>query len=273
MIDAAARIVFTSALVYSHQFPFSTCVILDAGRIAWIGDDAGLAGQLIESDIHIPCDGALIAPSFFDAHMSDPNAVDPSIAAGYVAILGQMKLIQLDSERQWVDAVVTGSGQLERVELDDATLTPEAIESLLAERKFAVVPPSIAASSLNALARAGVPFAFGSFGALHSPWEWMQAAVYGTSNGLSARAAFNAATRSGWRLAGAPDTGTLSVGESPSMCLWRCAHVQVQVPDARVRAWSTDVRAGTPPLPDLSPGARLPELMGTVIGGDYRAAA
>ena len=59
MIDAATRLVLTAGLVYSYRFPFSTSVILDQGRIAWIGDDGGLSGQLLDSDVIIDCEGAL----------------------------------------------------------------------------------------------------------------------------------------------------------------------------------------------------------------------
>jgi hypothetical protein len=42
----------------------------------------------------------------------------------------------------------------------------------------------------------------------------------------------------------------------------------VQAPDARVAAWSTDARSGTPGLPDVSPGASAPRCLRTVRAGE-----
>ncbi len=271
MIDAAARIVFTSGLVYSQQFPFSTSLIVDGGRIAWIGDDAGLSGQLLDSDVQINCGGALITPAFFDAHLVTPTAADLSVAAGLCPNAHGVRLMRRSANGRWLEIEQPDAPRTEHLRVVAGPLSRDAISSMLADRQFAVVPPQIDADALVELAKAGVPFAFGSFGTADSPWNWIRHAVYSQPDGLSARAAFNAATRSGWRLAGLPDVGALTIGTSPSMCVWRCEQVEVQVPDARVRAWSTDVRAGTPPLPDLSPGAPLPDLVATVTDGEYRS--
>ncbi len=270
MIDAAARIVFTSGLVYSQQFPFSTSLIVDGGRIAWIGDDAGLSGQLLESDVQIDCAGALITPAFFDANLTDLPGADPAVAAGFWSRGDDLKLVTRIPSGGWSEVKQSNASMGANRVVVSRVLPHESVEAMLSHRQFAVVPPNVDAEALVDLARAGVPFTFGSFGRPDSPWNWIRHAVYSQPDGLSARAAFNAATRSGWRLAGSPDAGALIIGTRPSMCVWKCEHVQVQVPDSRVRAWSTDVRAGTPPLPDLSPGAALPELIATVIDGEYR---
>ena len=75
------------------------------------------------------------------------------------------------------------------------------------------------------------------------------------SSGCSARAAFAAHTRGGWRAAGVDDTGVLAPGAPATYAVWDTdAELAVQTPDERVAAWTTDPRAGVPVLPDLSDG-------------------
>ncbi|MCZ4516508.1 amidohydrolase, partial [Streptomyces sp. ActVer] len=47
----------------------------------------------------------------------------------------------------------------------------------------------------------------------------------------------------------------------------RTDELVVQAPGGRVARWSADPRSGTPGLPDLTPGARLPVCLRTVVGG------
>lgn len=90
-----------------------------------------------------------------------------------------------------------------------------------------------------------------------SPWATVRAAVVG-ENGIGARAAFNAATRFAHRAAGNPDGGVLAPGADADFVRWQVERLVVQVADARVAAWSTDPRSGTPGLPELSPDVALP---------------
>ena len=85
---------------------------------------------------------------------------------------------------------------------------------------------------------------------------------------ISARAAFRASTRGGWRLAGLDHTGAgeLRVGSPAHLAVWRAEHLTVQAADGRFSSWSTDARAGIPLLPDMSPDAPLPECLRTVRG-------
>ena len=70
---------------------------------------------------------------------------------------------------------------------------------------------------------------------------------------LSARAAFSAHTRGGWRAARIDETGELAPGTPATFAVWDLAgELVVQTPDERVSAWSTDPRAGVAGLPDLS---------------------
>ena len=268
MIDATARLVFTGGMVYSSQFPFSTALIVDSGKIAWIGDDAGLAGQLLDGDRMIDCEGSLITPPFFDVAMTGLEGVDSSIGAGVVVDDGAGELFVRDSASSFRLVPRDGAPPAVRVDLGESEVTSADAERMLGSASFVVAGHQARPRALRELAAVGVPFAFGSNGRSTSVWEWIARMVYLEPNGLSARAAFNAATRSGWRFAGMPDAGQLSIGSRANFNLWVCDQVEVQVPDERVSAWSTDVRAGTPPLPDLSPGAALPELVGTVLDGE-----
>ncbi|WP_411072980.1 amidohydrolase [Streptomyces sp. cmx-4-25] len=122
-----------------------------------------------------------------------------------------------------------------------------------------------------ALLRAGVPLAFGSDSPVTplDPWGTVRAAAFHRTpeHRISARAAFTAHTRGGWRAVGRDDAGTLVPGAPADYAVWRTEELVVQAPDDRVARWSTDPRSGTPGLPDLSPGADLPVCLRTVVQG------
>lgn len=129
-----------------------------------------------------------------------------------------------------------------------------------------------------ALFSAGVPVVFGSDAPVTGldPWRTVQAAVMHNSPAerISARAAFIAHTRAGWRAAGTgnPMLGQLAPGTPASFAVWEADELMVQTPDASVASWSTDPRAGTPLLPALDT-AELPRCLQTVHLGTelYRA--
>ncbi|HEX5567022.1 MAG TPA: amidohydrolase [Streptomyces sp.] len=122
-----------------------------------------------------------------------------------------------------------------------------------------------------ALLRAGVPLALGSDSPVTplDPWGTLRAAAFHRTpeHRISVRAAFTAHTRGGWRALGRDDAGVLVPGAPADYAIWRAGELVVQAPDARVAAWSTDPRSGTPGLPDLSPGRRLPVCLRTVVAG------
>jgi len=123
---------------------------------------------------------------------------------------------------------------------------------------------------LRRLAEAGVPLALGSDAPVTpmDPWAGVRAAVRhpDPAQGLSGRAAFAAATRGGWRAAGRDSEGVLAVGAPATFAVWEHeGELAVQLPDARVSAWSTDPRAATPGLPDLE--APTPVCRRTVVRG------
>jgi len=116
----------------------------------------------------------------------------------------------------------------------------------------------------------GASLAFGSFnGQFANPWETIRAAVFEfpQDQRLTARAAFSAATRGGWRSAGRGHIGVIAPGAPAHFAVWEAGDVVVQTPDERVSGWSTDPRSGTPGLPDVTPGLPLPECLRTVIAG------
>jgi predicted amidohydrolase YtcJ len=107
------------------------------------------------------------------------------------------------------------------------------------------------------MVRAGVPIALGS----DSPvtpmggWEMVRAAVAHHRPGerMTVAAAFEAATRGGWRAARIDDAGVLAPGMLATYAVW-------DVPSDRV----DDSRSG---LPDLSAGSALPTCLRTVVRG------
>jgi predicted amidohydrolase YtcJ len=123
------------------------------------------------------------------------------------------------------------------------------------------------------LAAAGVPLAFGSDSPVTpvDPWAGVRAAVqhHAVDQRISARAAFRASTRGGWRVAGLDHTGAgeLRVGAPAHLAVWRAEHLTVQSAEGRFSSWSTDARAGIPLLPDLGPDAPPPVCLRTVRDG------
>lgn len=123
------------------------------------------------------------------------------------------------------------------------------------------------------LASEGVPLAFGSDTPVTSmnPWETVRAAVSHQTAGsaISARAAFAAATRGGWRAGGVRDgaTGTLIPGAAASYAVWDADDLEVSAPANAVQRWSTDPRSRVPALPRLALGAPLPRCRQTVHRG------
>jgi hypothetical protein len=120
-----------------------------------------------------------------------------------------------------------------------------------------------------ALAAAGVPLAFGSDAPVtpFAPWAAVRAAVHHSNRGyaMTARAAFAAHTRGGWRAIGRDEAGVLVPGAPATLAVWAAGDLVVQAPDPRVAAWSTDPRAGVPGLPDLD--REPPACLRTVVRG------
>lgn len=126
---------------------------------------------------------------------------------------------------------------------------------------------------LALLASQGVPLALGSDAPVTGldPWASVRAAVnhHTPGSAVSARAAFAAATRGGWRAAGVHDgvTGTLVPGAPASYAVWDAGALDVHAPRDAVARWSTDPRARVPALPRLGPDDALPRCRRTVHRG------
>jgi predicted amidohydrolase YtcJ len=123
------------------------------------------------------------------------------------------------------------------------------------------------------LASEGVPLAFGSDTPVTSmnPWRTVRAAIEHRTpgSGVSARAAFAAATRGGWRAGGVRDgvTGILVPGAAASYAIWDAENLEVSAPANAVQRWSTDPRSRVPALPRLAADAELPRCRQTVHRG------
>lgn len=117
---------------------------------------------------------------------------------------------------------------------------------------------------LASAAALGVPTSIG--GVTADPWGVILESLSQEPEGerVSARAAFRAATRGGWRAAGRDDVGEVHPGAPAHLAVWRASHLGVQTPRS---AWSSDARAGTPLLPFLEAHEPRPTCLRTVRGG------
>lgn len=126
-------------------------------------------------------------------------------------------------------------------------------------------------NQIGSMAAAGVVLAFGSDSPVtpFDPWGAVRAAAFhhDPQQRISARAAFAAHTRGAHRAARRDGAGVLALGATATFAVWEPTELVVQAPDARVAAWSTDERSGTPGLPDLTPGAPHPVCRRTVLRG------
>lgn len=141
--------------------------------------------------------------------------------------------------------------------------------SLYAQRLGPERGPTL--NPVGSMAAAGVVLAFGSDSPVTAidPWGTIRAAVFHQvpEQRISARAAFNAHTRGAHRAALVDGAGALVPGAEATFAVWDAGELVVQAADARVSAWSTDERSGTPGLPDLTPGAPLPVCRESVLRG------
>lgn len=130
------------------------------------------------------------------------------------------------------------------------------------------------ATGMNAIGKflsAGVPVTVGSDAPVTAtnPWATIKACLElnDAQARISAKAAFMAHTRSGFRALGEsnPLAGQLVTGAEATFAIWNASELTVQTPDVRVSSWSTDARAGTPMLPVLED--EMPTCLRTVRAG------
>ncbi|CAJ62411.1 MULTISPECIES: amidohydrolase [Frankia] len=126
-----------------------------------------------------------------------------------------------------------------------------------------------------AMTRAGITLAFSSDAPVTplDPWGAIRAAAHHhtPTARISARAAFTAASRGGWRAAraDADGHGILAPGHPATYAVWdHHGDLVVQAPDTRIAAWSTDPRGAVAGLPDLTgptPHCRRTVLRGRIL--------
>ncbi|MEH0442729.1 amidohydrolase [Streptomyces sp. B21-102] len=209
-------------------------------------------------------------------------------AIGDAAVTGVVEGVRAAAEKVGLARIRAARHRVEHAEM----LTPETVAAFAELGLTASVQPAFdalwggeqgmyaqrlgadRARTLNpfaALLRAGVPLVFGSDSPVTplDPWGTVRAAAFHRTpeHRVSARAAFTAHTRGGWRAVGRDDAGVLVPGAPADYAVWRTDELVVQAPDDRVARWSTDPRSGTPGLPDLTPGTDLPVCLRTVVGG------
>ncbi|MEU4202762.1 amidohydrolase [Streptomyces sp. NPDC045470] len=276
----------------------------DADRIRALGA-IGAAGDLFAdgslgshtAHLHAPyADAGHTGTAHLDADAVAAHVAactEAGLQAGFHAIGDAALTAVTDGVRAAADRVGLGRIRAARHRVEHAEMLTEATVAAFAEFALtASVQPAFDAAwggedgmyatrlgagrarTLNpyaALLRAGVPLALGSDSPVTplDPWGTVRAAVFHRTreHGISARAAFTAHTRGGWRAIGRDDAGVLVPGAPADYAVWRTGDLVVQAPDERVERWSTDPRSGTPGLPDLTPGRDLPGCLWTVVGG------
>ena len=60
---------YRHGVIHSATDPFAEAIVVDDGRIAWIGADDTADGLAAQADEVVDLDGALVAPGFVDAHV------------------------------------------------------------------------------------------------------------------------------------------------------------------------------------------------------------
>lgn len=210
-----------------------------------------------------------------EADRTDATALTAHLAAAAGAGLSAgwpvHSAAELDTLRRALPAAAATGAPLRTAGVHLAVSTDlDAEDRLLLARHgvTVLVTPSSGSplrTPLAALATDGVPLVLGSAGwtsrpagpavPTAPPWSLVRACVQhpDPAQRLSARAAFLALSRGGWRAARAahPLLGQLVPGAPASYAVWEATELMVQTPDSTVAAWSTDPRARTPLLPAL----------------------
>jgi len=267
----------------------------------------GLAGDLFAdgaigsrtASLHAPyTDAGGTGERYLDAEQVAAHVVactDAGLQAGF-HVIGDAALSEVVAgfaeaeRRRGRRAIVAGRHRLEHVEMIDE----EQAAQLAAWNVTASVQPLFDAlwggengmyatrlghertgrmNPFAMLAATGVLLAGGSDTPVTpiDPWASVRAAAAHRTprHSLSARAAFNAHTRSGHRAAGVDDgvTGSLVPGAPAHYAVWDAGELHVAASDSRVQRWSTDPRSRVPPLPALGPDDPLPRCLRTVRAG------
>ncbi len=197
--------------------------------------------------------------------------VRAGLQAGFHAIGDAAVDTVIAGVRQAADEVGEGALRSAGVRIEHAEMAGDDAMAAMAALGITASSRAAGMSRFADLARAGVLVAFGSAAPTTplGPWAAVRAAVLHHQPGqrISARAAFNAHTRAGWRAAGILDAGVLAPGAMAHLAVWEAQELTVQVQDDRYRNWSTDPRSATPGLPLLAADAPLPVAVRTIVAG------
>lgn len=260
------------------------------GRLAGLGGDLNVDGSIGSrtaalrqpyADDHNHQGSVFLEADAVAAHLGAATSVGMQAGFHVIGDAGLDVVLQglaLVAAEHGIEAVRKARHRLEHVEFADA----EAIDALVHFGITVSAQPAFDArwgaadglysqrlgadrlASMNPFAgflAAGVPLCFGSDSPVTSldPWATLRASVMHNNPGhrISARAAFIAHTRAGWRAVGTGDPllGQLVPGAPASYAVWEVEELMVQTADSRVQSWSTDPRAGTPLLPALDTGS------------------
>lgn len=212
---------------------------------------------------------------------------------GDQAMLDVMRGIQKASEIIGVDQIKHRRHRLEHAELIDAdnlALMKEFNLTASMQPLFDAFwggrggmyhqrlgPRSLAMNQWTSISASGCLVCFSSDSPVTpmSPWQGIKAAMYHSnqSERMTARAAFSASTRAGWRALGPQydGLGVITEGAPADLVLWEVGEYAVQVPDTRITQWSTDPRSATVALPALEESASdEPQCLVTMIAGEIR---
>ncbi len=117
----------------------------------------------------------------------------------------------------------------------------------------------------------GIPLLLGSDAPVTSinPWLSIKAALNMNQphQSLSSRAAFRAHTTDGYRRIGNHRPHEIEVGSPADVVLWRIDSLNVVAAPEFASTWSTDVRSGVAPIPNLD--NQLPKCLLTISSGKF----
>ncbi|MCW2569609.1 MAG: nfdA 1, partial [Mycobacterium sp.] len=102
---------FRGGQVYTPADPFATALLIDDGRVAWVGSDDASAS--FAADTVVELDGALVTPAFVDAHVHTTAtglALTGLDLTGLRTLTGALDAVARHAATLPGDAIVLGHG-------------------------------------------------------------------------------------------------------------------------------------------------------------------
>jgi predicted amidohydrolase YtcJ len=130
------RTVYVGGHVYTPEDPFATALIVEAGNVAWTGQDGAAHSSMSAGDTVVDLRGALVTPGFVDAHVHHTAAglaltgLDLSNVDGAAAFLQALG----DHLQAHPTGVVLGHGWDESTWRDPTLPTREQIDGVCGNR-------------------------------------------------------------------------------------------------------------------------------------------